>query len=647
MSARRPTRPRRRPVAAVAALVLAALALLVGPALAQEATPPSLRIQQIDAADADATRLVVGWGGAAGALESAQVTVEDESVDVTSVEPYPAREDGWVFVIDNSAAMESGGALQRAREAIAGIIEARPEGTRAAIISVGASTARNVQGWTTDTAELVDAVEGLGPDGDSALLRGLNSAAGLVSARPEILGQVFVFAGGDDTSSTSLAQARGAISATGASVHAVVVEDRGLNAGAVRSVVEAAGGSFRSTANPNAVADLVTEAGTELTSQYVVTVASPLEQGPADLTLTVGDASTSASYVVGATVAGARALAPVDVVEPGGVGFLRENGFLLGVIAAVLAAALAIYAIGSLFVRDDSLNAVLQPYAEGQVFDPDAEDRDSSLARSALVQRAVELTSNVAERQGLLTRAEGALERANLPLRAGEGLFFYAAGVALLVGLVFVLTRNVMATLVVAGIIALVPPAAVSFLAKRRQKQFLAQLPDTLQLLAGTLKAGYSLMQGVEAVSREVEDPMGQELRRVVTESRLGRPLEESLEASAERMDSADFAWAVMAIRIQREVGGNLAELLLTVADTMTQRERLRRDVNALTAEGRVSAIVLGLLPIGIGGAMYAVNPEYIGKLFEDSTGNMMLGASIVLAGVGFLWMKKVIEIDI
>ena len=104
-------------------------------------------------------------------------------------------------------------------------------------------------------------------------------------------------------------------------------------------------------------------------------------------------------------------------------------------------------------------------------------------------------------------------------------------------------------------------------------------------------------MQGVEAVSQEVEDPMGSELRRVVTESRLGRPLEESLDGVAERMDSPDFAWAVMAIRIQREVGGNLSELLLTVADTMTQRERLRRDVAALTAEGRMSAIVLGLLP--------------------------------------------------
>ena len=154
-------------------------------------------------------------------------------------------------------------------------------------------------------------------------------------------------------------------------------------------------------------------------------------------------------------------------------------------------------------------------------------------------------------------------------------------------------------------------------------------------------------MQGVEAVSQEVSEPMGRELRRVVTEARLGRPLEESMEGVAERMDSGDFGWAVMAIRIQREVGGNLAELLVTVADTMTERERLRRDVNALTAEGKVSAIVLGLLPIGLGLFIYMANPGYMDPLFEETIGKILLFGSILLAFVGFWWMKKTIEIDI
>jgi tight adherence protein B len=140
---------------------------------------------------------------------------------------------------------------------------------------------------------------------------------------------------------------------------------------------------------------------------------------------------------------------------------------------------------------------------------------------------------------------------------------------------------------------------------------------------------------------------MGRELRRVVTEARLGRPLEESLDGVALRMESGDFAWAVMAIRIQREVGGNLAELLVTVAETMTERERLRRDVNALTAEGKISAIVLGLLPIGLGLFIYTANPGYMDPLFDETIGRIMLFGSILLAFVGFYWMKKTIEIDV
>jgi tight adherence protein B len=187
----------------------------------------------------------------------------------------------------------------------------------------------------------------------------------------------------------------------------------------------------------------------------------------------------------------------------------------------------------------------------------------------------------------------------------------------------------------------------LNFLASRRRKKFQAQLPDMLQLLSGTLRAGYSLMQGVEAVSQEISEPMAREIRRVVTEARLGRELEESLDAVAERMDSDDFAWAVMAIRIQREVGGNLAELLLTVAETMTARERLRRDVNALTAEGKISAIVLGILPVGLGLAMYAINRDYIETLWQAGAGQLALAGAVLLMVVGFYWMKKTIEIDI
>jgi tight adherence protein B len=292
--------------------------------------------------------------------------------------------------------------------------------------------------------------------------------------------------------------------------------------------------------------------------------------------------------------------------------------------------------------EDQGLNSVLQPYS------PEAgEDEGGGFSTNAIFQRAVGITSSIAESQGYLVKAEKMLEQANMPLRAAEALTVYV-GIIIGSGVLGLLYKqSIFFGLIFAILGGLIPPAVVNFKAKRRRKKFTAQLPDTLQLLAGTLKAGYSFMQGVEAVSHEVEDPMGGEFRRVVTEAQLGRPVEEALEQSAQRMESPDFEWAVMAVRIQREVGGNLSELLMTVAETMTARQRLRGEVQALTAEGRVSAMVLGILPLGLGLMLWTINPEYMGVLTSETIGRYMLIGSTLLAGAGFLWMKKIIDIKI
>jgi tight adherence protein B len=347
---------------------------------------------------------------------------------------------------------------------------------------------------------------------------------------------------------------------------------------------------------------------------------------------------------------GTQRLQPRPGIEPDGPGFLRSDvGKTIGLAGVLVGAILFTFGLVSVFVREDTgLSQALQPYSDGYVAEDDlADDEGSALAQTAFLRRAVQATESFAERQGFLERTERLLEKADLPLRAGEALFFYAAGVLLLIGVAFALTSNLLGTFVVGLFAVMVPPAVVNYLANRKKRQFEALLPDTLQLLSSTLRAGYSMMQGVEAVSQEVSEPMGKELRRVVTEARLGRPLEEALEGVAERMGSDDFGWAVMAIRIQREVGGNLSELLMTVAETMTQRERLRRDVSALTAEGRMSAYVLGALPVGLGIFLYMMNPDYIGKLFDTGMGQVMLGLAILGIAIGFAWMFKIIKIEI
>jgi tight adherence protein B len=161
------------------------------------------------------------------------------------------------------------------------------------------------------------------------------------------------------------------------------------------------------------------------------------------------------------------------------------------------------------------------------------------------------------------------------------------------------------------------------------------------------MRAGFSFAQALEAVAEEAPEPSRRELQRCFTESRLGRPIEDALEDSAQRMHSVDLMWAVMAIRIQREVGGNLAELLDTVSNTMTERERLKREILALTAEGRLSAWILGVFPPGFAIVLYAIQPTYMKVLFENGIGVIAVIASGVMAVIGFFWLRKLMAIEV
>jgi tight adherence protein B len=252
----------------------------------------------------------------------------------------------------------------------------------------------------------------------------------------------------------------------------------------------------------------------------------------------------------------------------------------------------------------------------------------------------------MAERIGILNRVEDKLEQADLPLRPPEALFLYMTiitvafiGAALIFGFLGALVG--MAAAVIGPVLYL------EMRRKKRLRRFETQLPDVLNLLAGSMRAGFSFAQGLEAVAEEASEPSRRELQRVYAESRLGRPIEDALEDSADRMQSIDLVWAVMAIRIQREVGGNLAELLDTVADTMTERERLRHEIVALTAEGRMSAWVLGVFPPAFGVVLYLIQPDYMATLFSEPIGIMAVIISAVMACFGFVWLRKIMAIEV
>jgi tight adherence protein B len=271
---------------------------------------------------------------------------------------------------------------------------------------------------------------------------------------------------------------------------------------------------------------------------------------------------------------------------------------------------------------------------------------DQALTETALMQRVVGITGQLADRAGLLTRTEDALEQADLPLRPPEALFFYFAGL-FAVGLLGLLVLPIAMALVLAVLAGAAPVIMLHRRRRNRLREFQAQLPGTLNLLSGSMRAGFSFAQGLESVANEATQPTRRELQRVFTESRLGRPIEDALEDSAERMTSVDLMWAVMAIRIQREVGGNLAELLDTVSDTMTQRERLRLEIKALTAEGRFSGWILGIFPVAFAGVLYLIQPDYMSVLFSETMGIMAVIASAVMTFIGFIWLRKILQIEV
>jgi len=648
----------RRLTAGVVGLLLIGLSTAAG---AQSVSDTFTQIRAVNALDPAANSATFISTGPAADASSATVDINGTASPATVAPLSTKHLLANAMVFDTSASMDTSGALASAKEAARTWINSRSNDrtfTEQFAIYAANDEGVLVQDFTADTTRLLAAIDRVGPpsteDGrkKTALWSAVRQAAAALTTKSDFQPNLVIMAGQNDNASRDQkAAATGEIASSRATVFGVAYTGSGYNGDQLQSLSNTYGGRTLNVSDGTQFgASVESVANTIERQQFVATYKSTLQKDElATLSIKVGSATLSATYSEGSSASGYQNLNPdVRTSSSKGIGALQGGlGLALAVLLVVVAVALATYAIVLLITRESHLTNVLQPYSEGYGPQNDREDEnDGSFVRTAIIQRAVEVTEQFAESQGYLARTEAALERASLPLRAGEALFFYLALViiATILGLAL---GGLFLGLILGGFAAITPMATVSFLASRRRKKFLGQLPDPLQLLSGTLRAGYSLMQGVEAVSQEVQDPMGHELRRVVTESRLGRPLEESLEGVAERMDSADFAWAVMAIRIQREVGGNLSELLLTVADTMTQRERLRRDVRALTAEGRVSAIVLGLLPVGLGLAMFVINPEYTNKLITDTLGNILLGVSIVSMIIGFFWMKKIIDIEI
>jgi len=178
-----------------------------------------------------------------------------------------------------------------------------------------------------------------------------------------------------------------------------------------------------------------------------------------------------------------------------------------------------------------------------------------------------------------------------------------------------------------------------------RQRAFADQLEDSLQLLSSNLRAGHSILQALNSVAREAEQPTSEEFTRIINQTRVGRPVGDALSDTAARMRSDDFSWVTQAIAINREVGGNLAEVLDAVGGTIRERNQIRRQVKALAAEGKMSAYVLMALPVGIAAFLMVTNRSYLAAFTSNALGYALIGACVVMFAVGGLWLRKVISI--
>jgi tight adherence protein B len=322
---------------------------------------------------------------------------------------------------------------------------------------------------------------------------------------------------------------------------------------------------------------------------------------------------------------------------------------VLGVIVGAVAFFLAWFLLGAAArqkqdrEREARMRAVIQP---GQSLS--AQQTAASVQTGGWIPDSVtKFGTRFAESRGFSERLDAELEAAGVSVRSGEFVVASAVGALVFGVLGAALLGNWLLAIVIAAIGGFFPTLLLRNALKRRADKLREQLPDVLTIMASSLRAGHSFLQSLDTVAKEITQPAAAEFQRVVAEIRLGRPAEDALEALAERVGSPDFKWAVLAVNIQREVGGNLAEILDTVADTLRERAMLRRQIKVLTAEGRLSAWVLGALPFAIALYMYAVNPTYIGRLWSDTYGIIMIVVALVLMAAGILWMRKIVDIDV
>lgn len=655
--ARRPAAvPAPRPAAVVAALLAAATVLLAllppvrgagaQGVSAQGAAQPQvidLPIVSVDTGARPELRMVVAAPSQFGGQTlpaSAFTLTENGQGRPLQVQPLPDEGLEVVLVVDTSGSM-SGAAINAAKAAALTLLDRLPPAVPVTVVGFGA-TVNVLAARSTDEAAQARAVAGLRAAGETALYDAVAVGVTQLVASPARKFMVLLSDGGDTVSTNTLDGAAAILARDRVAVVVVELRTAESNSAALAQIASATGGSVVQATDPAALAGAFDSVAARLVRQYELRWQTQATSG-ADVTVVLtangltasttrrielGPAANPTAGAVQAAVAAAAnqpAQGPLRAPVKG-----RDNGFAVWAGPASIGAAVLVGLLALL------LPGV--PRAKG-LRSRSARPRDTL---QSITERAGAAASRILPGDQE-TRIGALLERAGINLRAGEfvALVFGAAAVGFALGAV---AAGPVIGLAAAAIVVMLAKVIVDGLARRRQTRFNDQLADTLGLMAGTLRAGYGVSQAIETATREADSPTAEEFRRLVVETRLGRDFTEAMTAMAKRVTSTDLEWVVQAFEIHAEVGGNLAEVLETVAKTIRERTRIRRQIQVLSAEGILSAVILFSLPVVVSVIVTATNPDYLTELTGTTPGRIMLGIALVLEVIGGLWLRRLVK---
>ncbi len=633
---------------AVAALV-SALAL-AWPAPVFAAPPSALVVSAVTAEPGQVRALLTPTFLPAGStLDPASVRVRigeaevsTRTVTATDLTGAPPRMLTVVLDVHESS---SEAYLQAARAAAGSLAGAVPVDVQLGLFIIGQDGPTEALAPTTDRAAFDQALAAVTPgsgwdpvDGVDAARRALATAGNAVEQR------LLVISDGERAFASEYHTRVGtAVANTGIGLDIVEWGASGTGLTALRLIADGAGGTLRSADDAASVVSLAQEAGRLFAPTLAVTASVPSALSGQSGVFTVeapGFTPVSTTVVFAKFDGGAIPLAtsPLGWVP----------GWLIIVVAVCLFLAVIVFVAAIAWPTPENRDRLKQIAHFGPsrlALAPKPEPTAPTTSVERLTRTMLNASASVVRSGQLEDRIALKLERAGLRIRPHEWLLvrvLAAIGVALLGGLALGLVG------VVLGLVAgwLASMAYLMFMTSRRERLFTEQLPDGLQLVIGSLRSGFSLSQAIESLVREAPEPLAAEFGRAVAEHRLGADLSDALDRLAERTGSEDLGWAVMAVRIQRDVGGNLAEVLQTSVDTMRERERLRQQVRTLSAEGRLSAWVLIAVPVALSAFMLAYRRSYVMPLFTDPRGLVMLLVGGALFVGGTAWLLRLIKMD-